>query len=122
MAIDHKADLLPPILIVDDSPVNIKVLSRMLSIALKRSLQLNFVPVEDVCNGKEAVDAVCSRLEAQEHAHQETGLNRLPDLVYGLILMDVSMPVMDGLTVSRGTRGCVEFSIFCIFMVIIARL
>jgi diguanylate cyclase (GGDEF)-like protein len=66
------------ILIVDDEPTNVELLSRFL---LKEGYDVN-----DACNGEEA-------------------LVRIFALAPDLILLDVFMPVMDGLTLCRKLRS-----------------
>ena len=60
--------------------------------ALKLILKLNRYAVTEARDGREAIDTVC-----QER----------PDLV----LMDLSLPVLDGLEVTRELRGRAEFQI-----------
>jgi CheY-like chemotaxis protein len=65
-------------LIVDDHPTNRKVLELLLD-----QLGADWVSVE---NGQEAVEAVAAQ-------------------VFDVILMDIQMPVMDGITATREIRG-----------------
>lgn len=65
------------ILIVEDNPVNAKVLSRMIS---KMGYRVDCVDSGDAA------------------------LKRLTEQVYGLIFMDIQMPVMDGITATRWIR------------------
>jgi CheY-like chemotaxis protein len=67
------------VLVVDDNSVNRKILGKMLT-----TYKLEY---ETACNGKEAVDILLQSRNA-------TGDMSRPN--FGLVFMDVSMPVMDG--------------------------
>ncbi|KFY07765.1 hypothetical protein V492_06843 [Pseudogymnoascus sp. VKM F-4246] len=67
-------------LLVDDNHINLKVLS-----AYMKKLGLEY---DTAMNGKEAVDLFC-----------------LPDRMYSCVLMDISMPVMDGFEATRCMRA-----------------
>jgi CheY-like chemotaxis protein len=67
-------------LLVDDNHINLKVLSTYM-----KKLGLQY---DTAMNGKEAVDLFC-----------------LPDRTYTCVLMDISMPVMDGFEATRCIRA-----------------
>lgn len=75
------------ILVVDDNQVNRKILGKML-----KTYKLEY---ETACNGKEAVDILLQSRNA-------TGDLSRPQ--FGLVFMDVSMPVMDGNTAIKTIR------------------
>lgn len=77
----------PLVLVVDDNSVNRKLIARM--------LQHCDVDYELACNGKEAVEKM---LTSQNHTGNEG------DPYYHMILMDLSMPVMDGIEATRLLR------------------
>ena len=80
------------ILIVDDEPYNILALQVMLS----QSGYPNIYSLIDVANnGQEALEKVKFALLKNEYS-------------YGLILMDMSMPVMDGYQASQNIRHFVK--------------
>ncbi|KFY46560.1 hypothetical protein V494_00436 [Pseudogymnoascus sp. VKM F-4513 (FW-928)] len=70
----------PKFLLVDDNHINVKVLSTYM-----KKLGLEH---DTAMNGKEAVDLFC-----------------LPDRMYTCVLMDISMPVMDGFEATRCMRA-----------------
>lgn len=67
-------------LLVDDNHINLKVLSTYM-----KKLGLEY---DTAMNGKEAVDLFC-----------------LPDRIYTCVLMDISMPIMDGFEATRCMRA-----------------
>jgi len=74
----------PPILLVDDNDINLSILKALMRRAKRR--------YEAVHNGLEAV-----------HAYERA--SKHPDTAFTHVLMDISMPVMDGITATRVIRG-----------------
>ena len=73
------------ILIVDDNKLNIKVAKRAIA-------SLNFKEIDECYNGKEA-------------------LEKIKEKQYDIILMDIMMPVMSGVTAMRELKKIKEFNI-----------
>ena len=73
------------ILIVDDNKLNIKVAKRAIA-------SLNFKEVDECYNGKEA-------------------LEKIKEKQYDIILMDIMMPIMSGVTAMRELKKIKEFNI-----------
>ena len=69
------------VLIVEDNPLNMEIAEELLKIADAR--------VQGAANGQEAVEA----------------FTRSPEGFFDLILMDMQMPVMDGVTATRAIRA-----------------
>lgn len=76
------------ILVVDDNAINRKILSRMLKL-----LKLNYA---EAVNGQEAVDFMKS---SRSYTHKSDSVD------VGLVLMDWSMPVMDGYDATKAIRS-----------------
>ena len=82
------------VLVTDDNAINRKLLGRML-----KHFHLQYITAE---NGQEAVDLM----------KQSRNFTHNPEAPYiGLVLMDWSMPVMDGYTAIRTIRGSLELDV-----------